>query len=209
VSIWVVATFVVLGHYNVNTAALITGAGAIGIFFSIAGKDVLMDIYVGMMALLEDQYRVGDEIEINKEHSGIVEEITLRIVKLRDENGGVHIVPHSLARSIVNKTYDYAIASVEMSVPYSAHNKDIIQIANSVGLELSKDENWSKHFIEPMKFVATKTYDNKELKFKVTGRVKPGKQDAVSSEYKIRMNEALKKAGVKLLDEPTNDKSIE
>ena len=199
VSIWVIAVFVVLGHYNVNTAALITGAGAVGIFFSIAGKDIIMDIYVGMMALLEDQYRVGDEIEVNKEHAGTVEEITLRVVKLRADDGSVHIVPHSLARSIINKTYDYATAIVEMRIPYSAHSDEIKTIVNEVGAELGKDDTWGKVFVAPMKFMGTQSYDKKELTFKVTGKVKPGKQDAAVSEFKLRLHDALHKAGIKVL----------
>ena len=196
VSIWIVFVFVILGHFNVNMAALLTGAGAIGIFFSIAGKDIIMDLYVGFMALVEDQYRVGDEIIVDKDHSGVVEEITLRTVKLRAEDGSMHIVPHSLARSITNKTYDYSTVNVEVTIPYYADSEKLKEVVNEVGKKLAKDADWSRLFVAPIAYVKTMSFDKEELVFKAQGKVKPGKQTAAESEFRLRIKDALDTHGI-------------
>jgi small conductance mechanosensitive channel len=196
VSIWIVFVFVILGHFNVNMAALLTGAGAVGIFFSIAGRDIIMDLYVGFMALIEDQYRVGDEIIASKEHEGTVEEITLRTVKLRAEDGSMHIVPHSLARSIINKTYDYSTVNVEVTIAYYADSDKLKEVVNEVGKSLAKDADWSRLFVAPISYVKTVSFDKDELVFKAQGKVKPGKQTAAESEFRLRIKDAFDTNGI-------------
>jgi moderate conductance mechanosensitive channel len=198
VAIWTVAVFVVMGHFGVNTAALLTGAGAVGIFFSIAGKDIIMDLYVGLMALAEDQYRVGDEVIVSKDHYGIVEEITLRTVRLRDPEGNVHIVPHSMARSIINKTYDYSTVSIDISFKNGIDLEKIKEIINDTGHQLYKDEHWGRSFVEPIKYIDMQNFDKSETTFTALGKVKPGKKNSVISEFKLRIYDAFEKDGIKL-----------
>ncbi len=198
VIIWTLFVVTILGMFNVKLTALLTGAGATAIIFGIAGRDIIMDLYVGFMALIEDQYRVGDDIEINKDHMGIVEEITLRTVKLRDTDGYVHIVPHSLARSIINKTYDYSLVTVEFTIEYVKDRDSLKSIVDATGLALSKDSQWSRVFVEPIKYDSTMAFDKDALTFKALGKVKPGKQIAAESEFRLRLSDALEKDGIHL-----------
>ncbi|MCU0667060.1 MAG: mechanosensitive ion channel family protein [Patescibacteria group bacterium] len=204
--IWLVFVLVVLGIFNVKLGPLLTGAGATAIIFGIAGRDIIMDLYVGFMALIEDQYRVGDDIEISKEHSGTVEEITLRTVKLRDSEGNVHIVPHSLARSIINKTYDYSHVNLEITVKYIEDVDKIKHIINETGKQLATDDHWKKVFVEQISYLTSLGYDKKEITFKLQGKVKPGKQLAAESEFLIRINESLEKNGISMIPVATSDK---
>jgi small conductance mechanosensitive channel len=162
-----------------------------------------MDLYVGFMALIEDQYRVGDEIIVDKDHSGIVEEITLRTVKLRAEDGSMHIVPHSLARSITNKTYDYSTVNVEVTIPYYADSEKLKEVVNEVGKTLAKDADWSRIFVAPIAYVKTMSFDKEELVFKAQGKVKPGKQTAAESEFRLRIKDALDTHGITADKKPT------
>ena len=196
VIIWTLFVVTVLGMFNVKLTALLTGAGATAIIFGIAGRDIIMDLYVGFMALIEDQYRVGDDIEISKDHAGIVEEVTLRTVKLRDTDGYVHIVPHSLARSIINKTYDYSLVTVDFTTEYVEDRDALKTIVDTAGLALSKDSQWSKVFVEPIKYDSTLAFDKEALTFKAQGKVKPGKQVAAESEFRLRIVDALEKDGI-------------
>lgn len=198
VIIWTLFFVTVLGMFNVKLTALLTGAGATAIIFGIAGRDIIMDLYVGFMALIEDQYRVGDDIEVNKDHAGIVEEVTLRTVKLRDVDGHVHIVPHSLARSIINKTYDYSLVTVEFTTEFVEDRETLKVIVDDVGAKLAKDERWSRVFIDPIKYESTLAFDKDALTFKALGKVKPGKQIAAESEYRLRIADALEKDGIHL-----------
>ncbi len=196
VVVWTLFALTILSMFNVRLNALLTGAGATAIIFGIAGRDIIMDLYVGFMALIEDQYRVGDDIEVNKDHAGIVEEITLRTVKLRDTDGNVHIIPHSLARSIINKTYDYSLVTVEFTTEYVEDTNALKTIVNEIGTKLAKDDHWSRVFVEPIKYESTLAFDKDALTFKALGKVKPGKQIAAESEYRLRIADALEKDGI-------------
>lgn len=198
VAIWITAFVVVLGHYGINYSALLTGAGAIGIVFGIAGKDIIMDLYVGITALVEDQYRVGDVIVVDQDHAGTVEDITLRTVKLRDIDGNVHIVPHSMARAIINKTFDYSNVNIEVSVAYSS-NLDVVKgLIDSVGKELAEDEQWSRKFLEPIQYKTLLQYDKTQVTLRAQGKVKSGEQWGISSEYRQRIMAALDENNIEI-----------
>lgn len=196
--LWLFIIVIVLNHYGVDYAALLTGAGAVGIIFGIAGKDIIMDLYVGTMALVEDQYRVGDVIWIDQDHNGTVEDITLRMVKLRDIDGNIHIVPHSLARAIINKTFDYSTVNIEVSVAYDSNLEKVKTIIGDVGEKLSKEEKWTEVFIEPIKYQTLLRYDKSQVTLRAQGKVVSGEQWSVASEYRIRIKNALDKAGIEV-----------
>jgi small conductance mechanosensitive channel len=198
VAVWVVAGVMILAHFVPNPTALVTGAGAIGIFLGIAGKDIVMDIYVGLMALIEDQYRVGDVVVIDPDHSGTVEDISLRTVKLRDIDGNVHIVPHSMARAIINKTYDYSLVNVELGAAYESDIEKIKKVINDTGLKLAEEEHWKTLIIEPIHYQTMLRFDESQLTFRAHGKVKAGKQWEVASEFRIRIKQAFDKNGIEI-----------
>lgn len=197
-SIWAFAGIIILVRFVPNPAALITSAGAIGIFIGIAGKDIVMDIYVGLMALVEDQYRVGDVIVIDADHAGSVEDITLRTVKLRDIDGNVHIVPHSMARSIINKTYDYSMVNVELGAAYNSDIDKVKEVINETGLALANEPEWKAVIIEPVHYQTMLRFDESQLTFRALGMVKPGKQWEVASEFRIRIKDAFDKNEIEI-----------
>lgn len=198
VGLWISAILIILAHYGVNYSALLTGAGAIGIIFGIAGKDIIMDLYVGITALVEDQYRVGDVITIDADHAGVVEDITLRTVKLRDIDGNVHIVPHSMARAIINKTFDYSTVNIEVNVGYTSDLERVKVIIDEVGDELAKDEIWTKKITEPIHYQTLLRYDKSQVTLRAQGKVKSGDQWDVASEYRIRIKTALDKNNIEV-----------
>jgi small-conductance mechanosensitive channel len=191
VIIWVIGIVAILSVLGVNIAALIAGAGVAGIAFGIAGKDIIMDLYVGLMALLEDQYRVGDVITIDQDHSGTVEEITLRTVKLRDIDGNVHIIPHSLARAIINKTYGYSNVNIELGVDYKTDIEKVKKVIDDTGLAMAEDEQWKTAFIKPIQYQTMLRFDESQMTIRATGKVKPGKQWSVASEFRMRIKTAF------------------
>ena len=198
VVIWIIGLVAILSVLGVNIAALLAGAGVAGIAFGIAGKDIIMDLYVGLMVLLEDQYRVGDVITIDQDHSGTVEEITLRTVKLRDIDGSVHIVPHSLSRSIINKTYDYSNVNIELGVGYQTDIEKVKKIIDETGLIMAEDEQWHSSFIKPIQYQTMLRFDESQMTVRASGKVKPGKQWAIASEFRIRIKQAFDKNDIEI-----------
>lgn len=191
ICIWIVGLIAILSALGLNLAALLAGAGVAGVAFGIAGKDIIMDLYVGIMVLLEDQYRVGDVITIDPDHSGTVEEITLRTVKLRDIDGAVHIVPHSLARAIINKTYGYSMVNIELGATYDTDIEKVKRVINETGKIMAENLEWKPSFIDPIIFQTMLRFDESQLTVRASGKVKPGRQWAVASEFRTRIKEAF------------------
>ena len=84
--IWVMALGMILGEFGLNLGPLIASAGVIGIAFGLGAQTIVRDVLAGLFMLIEDQYGVGDRIEV-LEISGIVERVGLRITTVRDEAG--------------------------------------------------------------------------------------------------------------------------
>jgi small conductance mechanosensitive channel len=198
VAIWIVAIFIVLAHYDVNYAAILTGAGAVGIFFGIAGKDIIMDLYVGLMVLAEDQYRVGDVVWISADHSGAVEEINLRTVVLRDIDGNVHIVPHSQAQAIKNMTYDFSRVNVEVGVAYDSDIEKVKEVVDSVGTSLVNDEAYREYILKAIHFDRVLSFDESQITIRALGDVKAGKQWEISGVFNVKLKEAFDKNGIEI-----------
>lgn len=193
-----VAGLAALSHFNVDTAFLLSGAGALGIFLGIAGKDILMDLYTGAMVLIEDQYTLGDVIIINDDHAGAVEDITLRTVVLRDIDGNLHYVPHSQAQSVINMTPDFSRVKLDVGVAYDADLEKVKKVINEVGEALANDEDWKADFIKPIAFDRTLSFDESAVTVRALGDVQPGRQWAVSGEFNVRLKAAFDKNGIEI-----------
>lgn len=198
VIIWIVGITIILSIIGINLAPLLAGAGIIGVAIGIAGKDIFMDLYVGMMVLLEDQYRVGDSIIVDQDHSGTVEEITLRTVKLRDINGALHIIPHSLSRVIINRTYDYANVNVEFGVAYDTDIEKIKSIVNEIGLKMSTEDEFKNDFIDPIAYQSLLRFDESQITVRALGKVSPGRQWAIASEFRLRLKDTFDKKSIEI-----------
>ncbi len=198
--IWLIGVFAIISvtplqHY---LAAIFASAGIIGIAIGIAGKDIIMDLYVGMMALFEDQYRIGDVITIDQDHAGVVEDISLRTVKLRDIDGALHVVPHSMARAIINKTYGYANVNVELGASYDADIDKVKLLIDKVGKKMADDPQWKGQFIEPITYQTMLRFDESQLTVRALGKVKPGKQWDIASEFRERIKESFDKNNIEI-----------
>ncbi len=200
VVIWVVGIMLIVNQtpLHQHLAALFASASIVGIAIGIAGKDIIMDFYVGMMALLEDQYRVGDTVVLDPDHSGTVDDITLRIVKLRDVDGNLHIVPHSMARAIINKTYGYSNVNIELGVAYDADIEKVKKVVNDTGKAMLDDPVWKADFIDPIIYQTMLRFDESQLTFRAQGKVKPGRQWAVASEFRMRIKQAFDKNNIEI-----------
>ena len=194
--LWAFGALIILEHLGVNYATLLAGAGAIGLFLGIAAKDAIMDLYNGFMVLVEDQYRVGDIIEVSPEHTGKVENITLRTVVLRDLEGSLHTIPHHLATAVINKTYDYSYAMFELNIPHDANIHKVKKLIDQLGGDMAEDAGWKHDILYPLKYQQLVTFDESNITVRISGKVRPGKQWEVASEYRTRLKEVFDKNGI-------------
>lgn len=199
VVIWITAIVLILWQLNVNVAALMTGAGVVGIIIGFGAQSAIRDFLAGIFIIAENQYRVGDIVTLRasgKDVSGIVEDISIRITRLRDLDGNLHIVQNGEARIITNLSFGYANVNVDIRIPYEADIDKIETIINDVGSEMQKDKTWAPHIFEPIQFFRVDGFEDSAVRVKALGKVEPAMQWDIAGEFRRRLKKSLEKHGV-------------
>lgn len=201
VVLWTLAIIVILWQLEVNVAALMTGAGLIGIVVGFGAQSAIKDFLGGIFIIMENQYRVGDIVTLNTgvaPVSGVVEDITIRITRLRDLDGNMHIVPNGSVAVITNLSFKYANVNVDVSVSYRADIDKVQAVINKVGEDLAKDSEWKESIFEPIKFLRVDAFDDMGVRVKALGKVEPAKQWDIAGEFRRRIKKAFEKNGIEI-----------
>lgn len=127
IAVYVFATFSIMQNIGVNIATLLTTAGLASVAIGLGAQTLVKDFIGGFFILFEDQFAVGDQVEINS-FSGNVERMTLRIVKLRSGEGSIVIIPNGEIRSLKNFTTDWARVDFKINLPFSVDFEDASRI---------------------------------------------------------------------------------
>ena len=115
---FIIAIFLILSAWGVQTPTLLAGAGIIGLAISFGAQSLIEDIFSGLFIIFEKQYSIGDVIEIGN-FRGTVKEISLRVTKFEDINGDIKIINNSDIRGAINTTSSLSKAACEISISYS------------------------------------------------------------------------------------------
>lgn len=198
--LWIIGVIIILSELHVNLAALVTGAGLIGVVVGLGAQNVIKDYLAGLFIIIENQYRVGDIITLNglgiqDGVSGVVEDISIRITKLRDLDGNLHFVRNGLAGVISNRTFSYANINLDLAVSYAADIDVVEKVINATGGAMAADELWRELFVEPIQFLRVESFNESSVTIKSLGRVRPGSQWEVSGEFRRRIKKAFEKHG--------------
>jgi len=199
VIIWIITIIVILVELHINLAGLATGAGLIGLIVSLGAQGAIKDFLAGLFIIMENQMRVGDIVTLNAAGtsvSGIVEDITIRITKLRDLDGRLHIVPNGSASVITNMTFRFANVNIDIPVSYEADVDKVRAIVNEVGHEMSTDEEWGVHITKPIEFLRVDSFLDSAISVKALGEVVAGMQWDVAGEFRRRILTAFNKANI-------------
>jgi small-conductance mechanosensitive channel len=197
VIIWIVAIIVILIQLKVNFAGLLTGAGLIGIVVGVGAQGAIKDFLAGVFIILENQYRVGDIVRFSAaggaDVSGVVEDITVRITKLRDLDGNLHIVSNGTVGVITNMTFQYANVNIDIPISYTSDIDKVRKIINDVGIDLAGDTELGPSVIEAIQFLRVDSFDASVMTVKALGKVSAGMQWDVAGEFRRRLKMAFDK----------------
>lgn len=199
--IWVVAIASILTVLKVNLASIATGAGFLGIVVGLGAQATIRDYLAGIFILIENQYRVGDIVTLSGGAtgggtSGVVEEITLRITKLRDLDGTLNIIRNGEATVITNRTFDYSSVVLDISVAYDTDIDAAERVINQVGNQLLADPTFHDEFNEPIQFLRVDRFAESAVILKAVGKVKPASQWGIAGEYRRRLLKAFAKENI-------------
>ncbi len=199
--IWITAILVILSIFEVDIAALMTGAGLIGIIVGFGAQSTIKDILAGLFIISENQYRVGDIVRLNGgggEVAGVVEELTVRITKLRDLDGNLHIVRNGNADIVSNFTFNHANVNLNLSVAYDSDIDLVEKVINDTGTKMAAEPEWADAIREPIQFLRVDDFADSAIMIKTLGEVEPAEQWAVAGEFRRRIKKAFEKAGISI-----------
>jgi moderate conductance mechanosensitive channel len=193
--IFIVASLLILGELGIDLAPLLAGAGIAGIAIGFGAQSLVRDFLSGFFMLIEDQYGVGDVVDIG-EAAGQVEQVTLRATRLRDAEGTVWHVPNGEIRRVGNKSQQWARAVVDVAVSYGTDIRQATAIIEEIARQLRNEEEWAPRIQEDPEVLGVESLGADGVNIRLSVQTEPGAQFAVMRELRLRLREALDAAGI-------------
>lgn len=198
--IWIYTILVELQYFGVEVSKLLTGAGIIGALIGFGAQNTIRDILAGIFIVLENQYRVGDLIEVQiagRLMSGTVENISLRITQIRDGDGKVHTIRNGAAEAVTNMSFKYANVNFTVGVAYDTDIDKLEKVINEIGESMrAEDSPFRKEIIEPIMFLRINRFLDSEIEIKCRGKVKAGAQWRLTGEFRRLLKKAFDENGI-------------
>lgn len=197
VIIWTVALIMALGEVGLNLGPLIAGAGIAGVALGFGAQSLVKDCIAGLFMLLEDQYGIGDVVDLD-EAMGTVEKVSLRTTVLRGVDGTVWYVPNGEVQRVGNKSQLWSVALIDVDVAYdcdlSAARRVIIECVEAI---CASDE-WADSVLDPPTLVGVEALGVDGITIRVTVKTEPGRQWALQRAIREELKTALDGAGIKI-----------
>jgi moderate conductance mechanosensitive channel len=198
VGVWIIAALLFLSEIGVQIAPLLAGAGVIGVALGFGAQSMVKDFLAGMFILGENQYRIGDVVQINGTTAGVVERFTLRQTVLRDLDGMLHHYPNGNIDFATNMTMEFANVNLDVGVGYSTDIDHAEKVINQVGQQLADDEKWKNKIIVAPAFLRVDNFGESAIVLKITGKTIPMEQWAITGELRRRLKKAFDKEGIEI-----------
>jgi small conductance mechanosensitive channel len=193
-----VAGMLVLNELGISIAPILATAGVAGIALAFGAQSLIKDYFTGFFLLLEDQIRVGDVVQVAG-LSGLVEELTLRYVRLRDLEGHVHFIPNGEIKLVTNRTRGHATPVIDVPIAYAEDADRVQQVMREVAAALRADAEWSSRIVGDIEMIGMERWADSSVvlraRFKV---VPPIEQWNVRREYLRRLKKAFDERGIEI-----------
>lgn len=192
----------IFGDAISNTfAPLFASAGIIGIAVGIGAQALIRDFLSGIFIISENQYRVGDIVDIEG-FTGTVERIGARSTVIRDVDGNVHYFPNGMVQHVINKTMGYSMARFSVALHPSSNIEKVSETIDTIGKDLSEEEAWKDKILEAPNFISIGEFNANSVELIIAGKTQPSDQWAVIAEMRRRLLERFERDGVELAVPP-------
>ncbi|MGA9596654.1 MAG: mechanosensitive ion channel family protein [Acidimicrobiia bacterium] len=195
--IYTLALLMALAQIEVNLGPLIASAGIAGIALGFGAQSIVKDFLSGFFMLVEDQYGVGDIIDVG-EAAGVVEAISLRTTKIRDVNGTLWFVPHGEIARVANKSQQWSRAVLDIEVAYDTDIDNARRVIKEVA-----DQVWSEHIatatiIEEPEIWGVERFGESAIAIRLVVKTEPGEQWTTAREIRGRLIKAFTAEGIEI-----------
>ncbi|MFO7889780.1 MAG: mechanosensitive ion channel family protein [bacterium] len=192
-----VAVIIILSEINIDIGPILAAAGILGLAVGFGAQSLVKDLISGFFILMEDQYRVGDVIQIG-DKAGIVEKMTLKLTILRDLAGNVHYISNGDIGVVTNMTKGYSRYVFEIGVAYREDVDEVMKIMKQVDEDLRADPEYKDDIIEPLEIFGLDKFADSALIIKARITTKPIKQWRVGREYNRRLKKAFDQNNIEI-----------
>lgn len=179
-----------LDAVGVNLAPLLASAGIAGVAIGLAAQNIVKDMLNGTLILVEDQFHVGDTVTLAG-LSGVVETMTLRKTTVRGVDGTLFVIPNSQITTVANQSVDFSIATINVSVDFSADPDQVMELLKSIAMDVRRSEEFGKVFVEDPKVLGVDSLKGSQLIIPVVFKTLATQQYAPVREFQRRVRLAL------------------
>jgi small conductance mechanosensitive channel len=190
-----VAFFSVLGQLGLNLTPVLASATVIGAAVGFGAQNIVKDFLAGLFMLLEDQFGVGDVIDVGGA-KGTVEAVTLRVTRMRDVNGVVWYVPNGEIKKVGNESQNWGRAVLDIPVDIHEDVEKVKEILQKTADDLAVAADWDEIVLEEPSVWGVQSMTGDALTVRIVLKTAPGRQADVSRELRERVKKAFDEAGV-------------
>lgn len=181
-----------LAALGVNLAPLIASAGVAGLALGLAAQNIVKDMLNGVLILIEDQFNVGDTVKLAG-LTGTVEAMTLRKTTVRDGDGTLYVIPNSQITTVANQSVDYSIATINVSVDFSANPDEVLRLLQTIALGIRTSDDFRQVFVADPQILGVDAVKGSEMIFPVVFKTLATKQYGPVREFRRQVRLALEK----------------
>jgi small-conductance mechanosensitive channel len=190
-----IATLAIFNTLGISILPFLATAGVAGIAIAFGAQSLVKDFFRGFFLLAENQIRQGDIVEVAGK-SGVVEDLTLRYVQLRDYEGNVHYVPNGEIGVVTSSSRTFAYAVVDVSIALDQDVAPVLEIMRETGAQLRADSTFSSKILEDLDIAGIETWNDRGITLRARLKVRAHEQANVRREYLLRLKHAFDQADI-------------
>ena len=189
----VICAITTMANLGINVAPLLAGAGVVGLAIGFGSQQLVQDVITGLFIIVEDTFSIGDWVVLSTGHSGTVESLTIRTVRLRDGKGFVHSVPFGQIKAVTNQSRQFAYAFFSVQFTYDSDIDDALSLIREVGHSITEDVLLKNNLQGPLEVFGVDRMDLNGVVLTAQFRTSSGGQYAVGRAFNERLKRLVDK----------------
>jgi moderate conductance mechanosensitive channel len=195
--VWLLALLLVAQEFGINVIPVVAVVGLASLAIGFGAQSLVRDVISGFTIVLEDQYSVGDTIQV-AETIGRVEHLTMRRTVVRDGRGALVTVSNGDIRTVSNLSRDWAQAFVDVALSPQVPQERALQALDAAATELRNDPSWSQALVDGPRILGLQSYDQNASTVRLQVRTAPARHEDVSRELRRRIQLEFQRQGIPL-----------
>ena len=192
-----IAAIMILETIGFGVVTLIAGAGVAGLAIAFGAQSVVEDVLKGIFMIIEDQFGVGDRIDVGSVE-GYVERVTLRTTVLRAPDGRVWHIPNSEIARVANETQNWSQAVIDIGVSYSADLRQATAVLEQAARSLAEEDEWKDHILVAPVVQGVQSLGDDAVMLRVATRLEPDHRRGFERALRERLKDAMDEADLEM-----------